>query len=122
MTCCVSIKKIRKTTHTLHSTSERRTEVIRAEKLDEKTVAEVKGDFYNVLMEFTALCRSLVDAGIREEDLIMAMAMSRHMNDYQKFQGEDAKLAKDFMEELSKRVAEKREKRDAQANKSNSDT
>lgn len=96
--------------------------MIRAEKLDEKTVAEVKGDFYNIIMEFTALCRSLVDAGIREEDLIMAMAMSRHMNDYQKFQGEDAKLAKNFMEELSKRVAEKREKRDAQANKSNSDT
>ena len=95
--------------------------MIRAEKLDEKTVAEVKGDFYNVLMEFTALCRSLVDVGIREEDLIMAIAMSRHMDDYQKFQGEDAKLAKDFMEELSKRVAEKREKRDAQANKSSTD-
>lgn len=94
--------------------------MIRAEKLDEKTVAEVKGDFYSILMEFTALCRSLVDAGIREEELLMAMAMSRHMDDYQKFQGEDAKLAKDFMEELTKRVKEKREAKDAQANKSNS--
>ena len=96
--------------------------MIRVENLDEKTVVEVKGDFYNILREFTALCRSLVDSGIRDEDLLMAMAMSKHMDDYQKFQGEDAKLAKDFMEELSKRVAEKREKRDAQANESNSDT
>ena len=96
--------------------------MIRVENLDEKTVVEVKGDFYNILREFTALCRSLVDSGIRDEDLLMAMAMSKHMDDYQKFQGEDARLAKDFMEELTKRVAEKREKRDAQANESNSDT
>lgn len=96
--------------------------MIRAERLDEKTVAEVKGDFDSVIMEFTVLCRSLVDAGIRETDLVMAIAMSRHMDDYQKFQGEDAKLAKNFMEELSKKVAEKREKRNAQANKSDSDT
>lgn len=95
--------------------------MIRVENLDEKTVVEVKGDFYNILREFTALCRSLVDSGIRDEDLLMAMAMSKHMDDYQKFQGEDAKLAKDFMEELSKRVAEKREKKDAQANKSSTD-
>jgi hypothetical protein len=96
--------------------------VIRAEKVDGKTVAEVKGDFFNVLMEFTALCRSLVDVGIREEDLVMAIALSKHMDNYQKFQGEDAKLAKDFMEELTKRVKEKREAKDAQANKSDSDT
>lgn len=96
--------------------------MIRVETLDEKTVAEVKGDFFNVLMEFTALCRSLVDAGICEEDLVMAIAQSKHMDNYQKFQGEDAKLAKDFMEELTKRVKEKREAKDAQANKSNSDT
>lgn len=95
--------------------------MIRAERLDEKTVAEVKGDFDSVIMEFTVLCRSLVDAGIRETDLIMAMAMSRHMDDYQKFQGEDARLAKNFMEALTKRVKEKREKRDAQANKSSTD-
>ena len=85
--------------------------MIRAEKLDEKTVVEVKGDFYNILREFTALCRSLVDSGMRDEDLLMAMAMSKHMDDYQKFQGEDAKLAKNFMEELTKRVKEKREER-----------
>jgi len=96
--------------------------VIRAEKVDGKTVAEVKGDFFNVLMEFTALCRSLVDVGIREEDLVMAIALSKHMDNYQKFQGEDAKLAKDFMEELTKRVKEKREAKDAQTDKSNSDT
>lgn len=95
--------------------------MIRVEKLDEKIAVELKGDFYNILREFTALCRSLVDSGMRDEDLLMAMALSKHMDDYQKFQGEDAKLAKDFMEELSKRVAEKREKRDAQANKSNSE-
>lgn len=96
--------------------------MIRAEKVDGKTVAEVKGDFFNVLMEFTALCRSLVDVGIREEDLVMAIALSKHMDNYQKFQGEDAKLAKDFMEELTKRVKEKREAKDAQTDKSNSDT
>lgn len=96
--------------------------MIRAEKLDEKIAVEVQGDFYNILKEFAALCKSLVDSGVRDEDLLMAMAMSKHMDDYQKFQGEDAKLAKNFMEELTKRVKEKREAKDAQANKSNSDT
>lgn len=96
--------------------------MIKAEHIEDRTVAEVRGTGHIIMMEFAALCRSMMDAGIPEKDLILAMALSEHMNDSNMLKGEDVKLAQNFMEELSKRVAEKREKRDAQANKSNSDT
>lgn len=82
--------------------------MIKAESKNSQTTTEIYGNGKNILMEFSSICRALMDSGIEEEELIIAMAMSKEMEAKQSFHGEDAKLAHAFMIEIARRVEEKR--------------
>ena len=90
--------------------------MLKAETTKTGTEAQVNGKGINILMEFTALCASILETGMPAEGLIMAISVGQEMVKENKRQSEDEKLTAEFVEELMRRV---KEKRDAQANESN---
>lgn len=77
-------------------------------------IVEIEGYTSNLLLELSGITASLGEK--LPEDLIMiAVGLGLSYSKQSKKKSEDEELAEEFVEELMKRVKEKREAKDAQA-------
>lgn len=86
--------------------------MLKAESTEKGTETRIEGKGITILMEFSALCANLLETGMPVDALIMAISIGQAMEKTTKKQSEDEKLTAEFVEELMRRV---KEKRDAQA-------